>query len=172
VVAKIITADFIANSSPSISSSPDAIRQRGGSVQSNVHSRGSFARSRVSRALDALCAAKRSACGVQSSVELCLHQNVQLPGSAASIRRTTSAGMSCTTMVRASSGLHPDVVHMLTAGIDKPHPLRVDMRRAFAIVAFIGGHRPRSYDEQAVARMRVPAAARSGRKHVALQVHV
>jgi hypothetical protein len=39
----------------------------------------------------------------RNSVELCLHQNVQLPGSAASIRRTASAGMSCTTMVRASS---------------------------------------------------------------------
>src|SRR5688572_1389108 len=35
----------------------------------------------------------------------------------------------------------PDVVHMVTTGIDEAHPLRIHMRPAFAIVTLIGGYR-------------------------------
>ena len=52
-------------------------------------------------------------------------------------------------------------VYVVTTGIDKPHPLCVHTWLAGGIVPLIGSHRSRRYDNQAMARVRVPAGAPS-----------
>src|SRR6266478_2385832 len=73
----------------------------------------------------------------------------------------------------------PEEVHMVTTWIDKPHPLCVHSGRAGGIVTFIGRNCSRRDDDEAMARVRVPARASAVRLRyvlrlpdVALYVHV
>ena len=54
------------------------------------------------------------------------------------MRLAAAAGMSCTAIVlRVDRAFVPDDVHVTVTGIDEAHPLRVDVRRAAGIVAFV-----------------------------------
>ena len=54
------------------------------------------------------------------------------------------------------------VVRVVTPGVDKCHPCRVDIRLALRIIAFVIRHRPGRDDDQAMSGMRVPAGAPPG----------
>ena len=97
----------------------------------------------------------------------------QFAGAAASMRRVAPAGMSWTAMVAASTvPLVPDDVHVSATGINERHPLCVDLGLAFGIVTFVVRDRSLGDDDQAMARVRVPAGTSSRLPDVALHVQV
>jgi hypothetical protein len=112
--------------------------------------------------------------------ELVRHQNEQFPGSATSIRRSPAdddpsacAGMSWTARVCAST--MPSFRMMCTwpaPGSTSPIPVVYTWGRAMGIVTVIGCHCSRRDDDQAMARVRVPAGASARLPDVALYVQV
>ena len=74
--------------------------------------------------------------------------------------------------VRLDHTLVSDDVHVASAGIDKPHSCCVHVGRAVGIVTVIGRHRSSRDDDQAMARVSVPAGASAGLPDVVLHVHV
>src|SRR5207249_6955346 len=62
---------------------------------------------------------------------------------------------------RLDGAFVPDDVHVFTTSIDKPHPLCVHSGLAVGIVPLIGRDRSRRDDDQAGARVRVPAGRSS-----------
>jgi len=73
---------------------------------------------------------------------------------------------------RLNIALVSEDVYVIASWVDKPHSCFVHMRLAAGIVAFIFRHCPSGDDDQAMARVRVPAAASAGRKDIVLDVHV